>query len=66
MDKHLMDGCPRPKNDRRSVDVLRSDTRLSSDKKMKILLIIYIKIIFLLILMIIFLMNYFLKMIIKK
>ena len=29
MDKHLMDGCPPPKNDRRSVDVMRNDIRLS-------------------------------------
>ena len=33
MDKHLMDGCPPPKNDRRSVDVMRNDIRLSSGKK---------------------------------
>lgn len=33
MDKHLMDGCPPPKNDRRSVDVIRNDSRLSSSKK---------------------------------
>ena len=33
MDKHLMDGCPPPKNDRRSVDVLRKDNnRLSLGK----------------------------------
>jgi len=35
MDKHLMDGCPPPKNDRRSVDVLRKDNnRLSLGKNM--------------------------------
>ena len=35
MDKHLMDGCPPPKNDRRSVDVVRKDNnRLSLGKNM--------------------------------
>ena len=29
MDKHLMDGCPPPKNDRRSVDVMRTSGKLS-------------------------------------
>ena len=33
MNKHLLDGCPPPKNDRRSVDVMRNDIRLSSGKK---------------------------------
>ena len=29
MDKHLMEGCPPPKNDRRSVDVMRTSGKLS-------------------------------------
>jgi len=32
MDKHLMDGCPPPKNDRRSVDVTHTDNRISLGK----------------------------------
>ena len=32
MDKHLMDGCPPPKNDRRSVDVIRNDNRTAIGK----------------------------------
>ena len=32
MDKHLLDGCPPPKNDRRSVDVMRNSTKLSLGK----------------------------------
>ena len=32
MDKHLMDGCPKPKNDRRSVDVMRNSSKLSLGK----------------------------------
>ena len=32
MDQHLKDGCPSPKNDRKSVDVIRND-RLSLNKK---------------------------------
>ena len=32
MDKHLMDGCPPPKNDRRSVDVTHADNRISLGK----------------------------------
>ena len=32
MDKHLMDGCPPPKNERRSVDVIRNDNRTSLGK----------------------------------
>ena len=32
MDKHLMDGCPPPKNDRRSVDVIRTDKRTTIGK----------------------------------
>ena len=32
MDKHLMDGCPPPKNDRRSVDVIRTDNRTAIGK----------------------------------
>ena len=32
MDKHLMDGCPQPKNDRRSVDVMRNSSKLSLGK----------------------------------
>ena len=35
MDKHLLDGCPPPKNNRRSVDVVRnSNSRLSLEKNM--------------------------------
>ena len=32
MEKHLNDGCPPPKNDRRSVDVIRNENRLSLGK----------------------------------
>ena len=35
MDKHLMDGCPPPKNERRSVDVIRNDNRPSLAKNNK-------------------------------
>jgi hypothetical protein len=32
MDKHLLDGCPPPKNDRKSVDVMRNSSKLSLGK----------------------------------
>jgi hypothetical protein len=33
MDKHLLDGCPPPKNDRKSVDVMRNSSKLSLGQK---------------------------------